>query len=105
MDCMASGFLGLTPTGSETPKPLCLRCLLDGGEMSGALERLRIWATGYPVPVFHENTIENDLTALRDALQDHWDHDETWCFACHRSLDECSAAYVLDGRTTTGEGS
>jgi hypothetical protein len=29
------------------------------------------------------------------ALRDHWDHDDTWCFACHSPLPECSALAAL----------
>lgn len=32
---------------------------------------------------------------LREALEEHWDHDETYCFGCHDFLRVCSARTAL----------
>ena len=33
--------------------------------------------------------------ALKAALEEHWDHDDVWCFACHQSIEEFSARQAL----------
>jgi len=41
------------------------------------------------------DALKAERDALKAALEEHWDHDDVWCFACHQSIEECSARQAL----------
>jgi len=63
-----------------------LKATLEAGERNCAMAHV-------------DESIHDDVVRQRDAfkaaLEDHWDHDEVWCFACHQSFEECSARQAL----------